>query len=77
MRNNKKIEEILIEKALETTIQKHYDKGLFDNYENADEVLKDFILLEVNERCRPDLDPNKDARHPLDKLDPTNGSDIQ
>ena len=27
-----------------TTIQILYDKGLFDNYANADKVLEDFLL---------------------------------
>ena len=32
-------EGVLIEKAVKTTIQILYDKGLFDNYNNADEAL--------------------------------------
>ena len=43
-------EGVLIEKAVKTTIQILYDKGLFDNYNNADEALKDYQLIE---RRRP------------------------
>ena len=35
---------ILIQRALKTTIQIIYDKGLFDNFAKADEVLKDFFI---------------------------------
>ena len=38
------VEEILIQRAVKTTIQILYDKGLFDNYDNADKVLEDFLL---------------------------------
>ena len=34
--------DVLIQKAVKTTIQILYDKGLFDNYANADKVLEDF-----------------------------------
>ena len=34
-----------------------YDKGFFDIYDNADEVLKDFLSLE---RRRPNLDEVND-----------------
>ena len=40
--DKKPIGEVLI-KRVKTTIQKLYDKGLFDIYTNADEVLKDFL----------------------------------
>ena len=39
------VEDILIERAVKTTIQILYDNGLFDNYANADKVLEDFFLL--------------------------------
>ena len=39
------VEEVLIQRVVKTTIQILYDKGLFDNSPNADEVLKDFCLL--------------------------------
>ena len=31
-------EEVIIEKAVKSTLQKLYDKGLFDNYDKADEI---------------------------------------
>ena len=37
-------QEILIQRAVKTTIQILYDKGLFDNYANADKVLEDFLF---------------------------------
>ena len=40
--NKQNVEEILIQRAVRTTIQILYDKGLFDNYANADKVLEDF-----------------------------------
>ena len=42
--NKEKLEDILIRKAVKTTIQILYDKGLFDNYANADKVLEDFLF---------------------------------
>ena len=38
------VEDILIQRAVKTTIQILYDKGLFDNYANADKVLEDFLF---------------------------------
>ena len=46
------IEEILIQRAVKTTIQVLYDKVLFDNYANADKVLEDFLFTS---RRRGDL----------------------
>ena len=42
--NKQNIEEILVQRAVKTTIQILYDKGLFDNYANADKVLEDFLF---------------------------------
>ena len=42
--NKQSVEEILIQRAVKTTIQILYDKGLFDNYANADEVLENFLF---------------------------------
>ena len=42
--NKQSIEEILVQRAIRTTIQILYDKGLFDNYTNADKVLEDFLF---------------------------------
>ena len=50
--NKQSVEEILIQRAGKTTIQILYDKGLFDNFQNAEEVLKDFLFTT---RRREDL----------------------
>ena len=50
--NKQSVEEILIQRAVKTTIQILYDRGLFDNYQNADKVLEDFLFTT---RRRPDL----------------------
>ena len=41
---NKQNVEVLFQRAVKTTIQILYDKGLFDNYANADKVLEDFLF---------------------------------
>ena len=53
--NKQNVEEILIQRAVKTTIQILYDKGLFDNYANADKVLEDFLFTT---RRRGDLEDN-------------------
>ena len=53
--NKQSVEEILIQRAVKTTIQILYDRGLFDNFQNAAEVLKDFLFTT---RRRPDLEDN-------------------
>ena len=50
--NKHSVEEILVQRAVKTTIQILYDKGLFDNFQNADKVLEDFLFTT---RRRPDL----------------------
>ena len=42
--NKQSVEEVLIQRAVKSTIQILYDKGLFDNYANADKVLEDFLF---------------------------------
>ena len=42
--NKQSVEVVLIQRAVKTTIQIIYDKGLFDNYANADKVLEDFVF---------------------------------
>ena len=37
---------------MKTTIQVHYDRGLFDNFQNVEEVLNDFLFTT---RRIPDL----------------------
>ena len=54
--NKQSIEEVLVQRAVKTTIQLLYDRGLFDAYPNADEVSKDFSFVT---RCRPGLEQNK------------------
>ena len=50
--NKQNVEDILIQRAVKTTIQILYDKGLFDKFQNADKVLEDFLFTT---RSRPDL----------------------
>ena len=38
------VEEILVQRAVKTTIQILYDKGLFDKFQKADKVLEDFLF---------------------------------
>ena len=47
--NEQSVEEILIQRAVKTTNQIIYDKGLIDNFQNAEEVLKDFFCYTT--RC--------------------------
>ena len=42
--NKQSVEDILVQRAVKTTLQILHDKGLFDNYANADKVLEDFLL---------------------------------
>ena len=51
--NKQSVEEILVQRAVKTTIQILYDKGLFDTFQNADKVLKDFLFTT---RRRGDLE---------------------
>ena len=51
------VENILIQRAVKTTIQKLYDNGLFDNFQNADKVLEDFLFTT---RRRGDLEKVND-----------------
>ena len=50
--NKQNVEDILIQRAVKTTIQILYDRGLFDNFQNCDKVLEDFLFTT---RRRPDL----------------------
>ena len=43
--NKQSVEDILIQRAVKTTIQILYDKGLFDNYAISDKVLEDFLFV--------------------------------
>ena len=42
--NKQNIEEISVQRAVKTTIQILYDRGLFDNYANADKVLEKILF---------------------------------
>ena len=55
--NEHSVEEILVQRAVKTTIQILYDKGSFDNYANADKVLEDFLFTT---RRRSNLDEVND-----------------
>ena len=55
--NKQNIEDILIQRAVKPTIQTLYDRGFFDNFQNAEEVLKDFVFTT---RRRPDLEKVND-----------------
>ena len=52
LRDKQSVEEVLTQRAVKTTIQILYDEGLFDNYSNVDEVVKDFLFT----KRRPDLE---------------------
>ena len=43
--NKQNVEDILVQRAVKTTIQIIYDKGLFDKYANADKVSEDFLFV--------------------------------
>ena len=54
-------EEVLIDKAVKTTIQILYDKGFLDDYDTADEVLGGYLLFdEVNEKRSSNLEEAND-----------------
>ena len=51
--NKQSVEEVLVQGAVKTTIQRLYDNDLFDDYANADKILQDFSFTT---RHRPDLE---------------------
>ena len=55
--NKQNVEDILFQRAVKTTIQILYDKGLFDTFQNADKVLEDFSFTT---RRRLDLEKVND-----------------
>ena len=55
--NKQNVEDILIQRAVKTTIQILYDKGLFDNFQNADKVFGEFLFTT---RRGPDLEKVND-----------------
>ena len=52
LRYDQQPEDVLIEKTVKTSIQILYDKGLFDIYDKADEVLKDYLLIDEPKKRR-------------------------
>ena len=60
--NKQSVEEILIQRAAKTTIQILYDKGLFDNFQNAQEVLKDFLFTTRRTRDLEKVNDNDDIQ---------------
>ena len=56
--NKQCTEEVLIQRAVKTTIQIPYDEGFFDNFPNADEILKDLLFVK---RRRTDSEKIKDV----------------
>ena len=42
--NKQSVEDIVVQRAVKTTIKIFYDKGLFDKYANAAKVLEDFLF---------------------------------
>ena len=51
------VEQSLIQRAVKTTLQILYDKGVFDFFQNTGKVPKDFLLTT---RSRPDLEEVND-----------------
>ena len=58
--NKQNVEDFLIQRAVKTTIQILYDKGLFDNYSNADKISEDFLFTT---RRREDLSEDNAKLH--------------
>ena len=56
--NKQSVEEVLIQRAVKTTIQILYEKGLFDAFPNADNFLKDVLFVT---RGRGDLEKVNDV----------------
>ena len=56
--NKQPVEGISIQRAVKTTIHIVYDKGIFDNFENADRVLEVFLFVT---RRRGDLEEVNDV----------------
>ena len=42
--NKQTVEEILVQRAVKTTIQILYDQGLFDKFRKTDKILEDFLF---------------------------------
>ena len=57
---NSLMRSFIIKRAVKTTFQMLYDKGLFVDYENSGEVQEHYQHIELNEKRRTDLDPLND-----------------
>ena len=58
--NKQRVEEILIQRAVKTTIQILYDKGLYDKFQSADKVSEDFLFttrrrVDLSDRVNDDI----------------------
>ena len=58
--NKQNVEDILLHRAVKTTIQILYDEGLFDNYANANKVLENFLFTtrrkeDLSEQVKGDI----------------------
>ena len=58
--NKQSVQEVLIQKAVKMTMQILYDKVLFDNYNHANDVIKNFLFVV---RRRLDLEEVTDIIH--------------
>ena len=58
--NKQNVEDISIQRAVKTTIEILYDRGLFDNFQNADKVLEAFLFTT---KRRPDLSEENTYSH--------------
>ena len=56
--NKQSVEEVLVQRAVKTTIQILYDKSFFETYANADKILEDFLFTT---RLRGDLEEVNDV----------------
>ena len=57
--NEQSVEVVLVQRAVKRTIQILYDKGLFDNFQNANIVLEDFFTTrprgDLSEKVNDDI----------------------
>ena len=56
--NKQNVEDISIQRAVKTTIQILYDKGLFDNYADADKILEDFLFTTIRREYLEEVNNN-------------------
>ena len=56
--NKQSMEKVLIQKAVKTTIKILYDKGLIDNYANADKVSESFLFTTIRRGYLDEVNDN-------------------